>query len=143
MSWFNYYGLIFIIIIMIPNIFYMVYHKENIKSFNNKKIEIFEQIGRFSSLFFMIFNIPFTYFPVFIDNYLVVYLIVNITFIVIYLVIFIIYFNKVTLFSSLALSIFPSLIFLFSGLFLINIPLIISSIIFGASHIYISVKNAK
>ena len=128
---------------MIPNIFYMVYHKENIKSFNNKKIEIFEQIGRFSSLFFMIFNIPFTYFPVFIENYLFVYLIVNITFIVIYLVIFIIYFNKVTLFSSLALSIFPSLIFLFSGLFLINIPLIISSIIFGASHIYISVKNVK
>ena len=143
MSWFNYYGLIFIIIIMIPNIFYMVYHKENIKSFNNKKIEIFEQIGRFSSLFFMIFNIPFTYFPVFIENYLFVYLIVNITFIVIYLVIFIIFFNKTTLFSSLALSIFPSLIFLFSGIFLINIPLIISSIIFGIFHIYISMNNAK
>ena len=40
------------------------------------------------------------------------------------------------------LSIIPSMIFLFSGIMIRNIPLIISSIAFAIAHITISLKNA-
>lgn len=44
--------------------------------------------------------------------------------------------------KSLALSILPSVMFIFSGIITLNIPLIISSIIFALCHITISYKNA-
>ena len=41
MNWFNYYGLIIMTIIMIPNIIYFIKNK-NITKKNNKIIELFE-----------------------------------------------------------------------------------------------------
>ena len=47
MSWFNYYGLAIIAVIMIPNIVYALKHKsENENSYNNKTVAVLEQIGR-------------------------------------------------------------------------------------------------
>ena len=63
MNWFNYYGLIIMAVIMIPNIIYAVLHKNNSAgAFNNKAVIIAEQIGRYGCFVFMIFNIPYTYF---------------------------------------------------------------------------------
>lgn len=58
MNWFNYYGLIIMAVIMIPNIIYAVLHKNNSAgAFNNKAVIIAEQIGRYGCFIFMIFNI--------------------------------------------------------------------------------------
>ena len=74
MSWFNYYGLILMAIIMIPNIIYAAKHKNNENSYRNKTVEILEQIGRYGCFVLMIFNIPYTYFNFWFDNALTVYL---------------------------------------------------------------------
>ena len=48
MEWFNYYGLIIIAIIMIPNIIFAIKHKEGFANkYQNKAVEIMEQIGRY------------------------------------------------------------------------------------------------
>ena len=46
MNWFNYYGLVIMVILMIPNIIYAATHKnEFASSYNNKIVIIAEQIA--------------------------------------------------------------------------------------------------
>ena len=78
MEWFNIFGLVFIIIIMIPNIVFAIKFKDGFENkWNNKTVEILEQIGRFGCFGLMIINIPNTWFGWWSDEAFAVYLIVN------------------------------------------------------------------
>ena len=57
--------------------------------------------------------------------------------------IWIVCFRKNSVFRALALSVIPSVLFLFSGIMSRSVLLIISSVIFAPSHIIISYRNAK
>ena len=138
------------IAIMIPNIIYAIKHKENfenISKWKNDKFknatEILEQIGRYGCFTFMIFNFPGTYFGWIFQKAFLIYLSVNIILIFIYCSIWKICFNSNTIFKSLSLSIIPSIIFLFSGILLQSVLLILSAIIFAPTHILISYKNSE
>ena len=58
-------------------------------------------------------------------------------------IIWIVCFQKNTIFRALALSILPSVLFLFSGIMSRSVLLILSAVIFAPCHILISYKNAK
>ena len=78
MDWFNYYGLIAIIIIMLPNIIFAINHKDSfINTYKNTTLSVLEQIGRYACMIFMIFNIPYTYFNFWFDYALIIYLSIN------------------------------------------------------------------
>ena len=147
MDFFNPFGLIFIILIMIPNIIFALKYTEGFenpwKSKIAKILEFFEQIGRYGCFAFMIFNIPGTYFGFCSDSAFAIYLIVNFILIFAYCLIWIICFRKNTLFRAISLSVIPSIIFLFSGFLSRNLLLIASALIFAPSHIALSVGNAK
>lgn len=144
MEWFNVFGLTFMVVIMIPNIVFAVRCKEGFENrWNNKAIEIIEQIGRFGCFGFMIFNVPGTWFGWWSDEAFAVYLIVDSLLIALYCVIWVVCRKKNSVFRALALSIIPSVIFLFSGVISRSILLIITSMLFIPSHIMISYKNAK
>lgn len=144
MEWFNVFGLGFVIVILIPNILFAMKCKEGFENtWKNKFVEIIEQIGRFGCLGFMIVNIPGTWFGWWSNEAFTVYLIVNMVLIVAYCVIWTVCFKKNTVFRALALSIIPSLLFLFSGIMSRSILLTIASALFAPSHILISYKNAK
>lgn len=144
MEWFNVFGLTFMVVIMIPNIVFAVRCKEGFENrWNNKAIEIIEQIGRFGCFGFMIFNVPGTWFGWWSDEAFAVYLIVDSLLIALYCVIWVVCRKKNSIFRALALSIIPSVIFLFSGVISRSILLIITSMLFIPSHIMISYKNAK
>lgn len=144
MSWFNYYGLIIIVFLMIPNIIMAIRHKEAfVNQFNCPKLKIAEQIGRYGSFILMIFNIPFTYVGWFFGDAEMVYLIVNGALLVAYELIWIIMRNKNNLVRAILLSGIPSAMFVFSGIMILSIPLILFSILFAVCHITISVKNAN
>ena len=144
MEWINIFGLVFIAIIMIPNIVFAIKCKDGFENkWNNKSVEIVEQIGRFGCFGFMVINIPGTWFGWWSDNAFSIYLIVNMVLIILYCGIWIICFRKNTVFRALALSIIPSVIFLFSGIMSRSILLIITSLLFAPTHILISYKNAK
>ena len=149
MTFFNIYGLVVMVVIMIPNIIYAIKHKENFENISKwkndkfkKATEILEQIGRYGCFTFMIFNFPGTYFGWIFQKAFLIYLSVNIILIFIYCLIWIICFNSNTIFKSLSLSIIPSIIFLFSGILLQSVLLILSAIIFAPTHILISYKNS-
>ena len=143
MDWFNVFGLVFIAVIMIPNIIFAVKHKDAFENRNqNKAIEFIEQIGRFGCFGFMIFNIPSTWFGWWSDELFSIYLLVDALLIVLYLTLWIVCWSKYNVFRALALSIIPSVIFLFSGIMCRSVLLIISSLLFAPTHIFISYKNA-
>ena len=144
MEWFNVYGMIFIMVLMIPNIIFAIKCKDRfLNRWNNKVVELIEQIGRYSCFAFMIINVPGTCFGFSSDEAFAVYLIVNIVLVLIYCAIWIVCFRKNNVFRALSLSIIPSVMFLFSGIISGSILLVVASLLFAPSHILISYKNAE
>ena len=144
MDWFNIFGLIFLSVIMIPNIIFAIKCKDGFDNkWNNKYVAVIEQLGRFGCFGFMIINIPGTWFGWRSDEAFAIYLIADTVFVVLYCLIWIVCFNKNSVFRALSLSIIPSLLFLFSGIMSRSVPLCISAVLFAPSHIVISYKNVK
>lgn len=144
MNWFNYSGLAIVAIIMVPNIVYAIKRKAiQEPSYSNRTILILEQIGRFGCLLFMVFNIPYTYFNFYFDHALIVYLAINGMLCLAYCIEWIVFWKRNGQLKALFLSITPSLIFLFSGIILANIPLIVFALLFTISHVNISYKNSN
>ncbi|MDE5565381.1 MAG: hypothetical protein K2I77_00165 [Anaeroplasmataceae bacterium] len=77
MNWFNYYGLIAIILIMLPNIIYFTKKKNLVQNENKSFLLVLEQIGRYGCMAFMVFNIPYTYYSFWFNHGLLIYLIVG------------------------------------------------------------------
>lgn len=63
MLWINPFGLGFMLAIMIPNIIYAIKCKDGFQNkWNNKAVELLEQVGRFGCFGFMIVCIEGTWF---------------------------------------------------------------------------------
>lgn len=143
MGIFNYYGLIIIVLILLPNIAFAALNKDGFKNaYENKPLEICEQIGRFGCFILMIVNVPYTYFGFRFNYALVAYLAVNGALTFVYLLGWIVLWKKPGVLRALLLSITPSAIFLFSGVMLTNVPLSVLAVLFAITHITLSYKNA-
>ena len=144
MEWLNVFGLVMAAVIMIPNMLFAMKCKDGfVNKWNNKSVETVEQIGRFGCFGFMIINIPGTWFGWWSDEAFAVYLVVDALLVTLYCVIWAICFWKSSVFRALALSIIPSVLFLFSGIMSRSILLTIAAVLFAPSHILISYQNAK
>lgn len=140
----NIFGLVFMAIIMIPNIIFALKCKGGFENKQvNKAVEALEQTGRYGCFAFMVVNIPKTWFGWTSDEAFALYLIVDAVLILAYCVIWAVCFKKNSMFRALSLSIIPSAIFLFSGIMSRSVLLIISAVIFAPCHIFISYKNAR
>ena len=144
MEWLNVFGLVMVAVIMIPNILFAMKCKDGfVNKWNNKSVETVEQIGRFGCFGFMIINIPGTWFGWWSDEAFAVYLVVDAVLVTLYCVIWAVCFRKSSVFRALALSIIPSVLFLFSGIMSRSILLTIAAVLFAPSHILILYQNAK
>lgn len=144
MGWINIFGLVFMAIIMIPNAIFAFKCKDGFENkWENKAVEMLEQIGRYGCFVFMVINIPKTWFGWASDEAFALYLIVDAVLIIAYCVIWAVCFKKNSIFRALSLSMIPSVIFLFSGIMSRSVLLMISAVIFAPCHILISYKNAK
>ncbi|MCH5350554.1 MAG: hypothetical protein J1F39_01110 [Clostridiales bacterium] len=142
MGWFNYYGLIAVAIIMVPNIIVAAVDKGAFENkYNNKTVLVIEQIGRYGCMAFAVFNIPYTYFDFWFDNALPVYLIAGGAILALYVLGWIIFRKGRSTVKMLWLSITPTALFLFGGVTVLSVPLIVFAVIFGVGHITVSYKN--
>ena len=142
MEYINLYGLSFMAIIMIPNIVYAIKCRDGFGNrWQNKTVETLEQIGRFGCFGFMVINIPGTWFGWWSDEAFAVYLIVDSVLVFAYCILWIVLWKKNNLLRALALSIIPSVVFLFSALMSRSILLTVSVLLFAPMHILISIKN--
>jgi hypothetical protein len=143
MDYINIYGLIFMVLILIPNIVFAVRRKDGfISLWKNRWVEVPEMIGRLGSFIFMIILLPWFPFGFKSKGLFFLYLLIDLILTLVYCILWIILFRKNTVFRSLSLSIIPSLIFLSSGILSGYIPLLVSALIFAPCHITISYKNA-
>lgn len=95
MGWVNIFGLVFIVVIMIPNMIFAIRCKDG---FDNKwkknYVEMIEQVGRFGCFGFMIMNIPGTWYGWWSDEAFAIYLIVDVILVLLYCIIWIVCFKK-------------------------------------------------
>ena len=144
MEWINIFGLIFMAVIMLPNIIFAASGRGGFENlWKNRRVEILEQIGRYGCFIFMIVNIPGTWSGWRSDEWFAVYLLTDSALILIYLVIWVTAFRKESLFTALSLSTIPSFIFLFSGISSGSVLLTVSALLFAPSHILLSYMNQK
>ena len=139
MDWFNLTGLIFVVVLLIPNIIYAVTNKDGFAdNYHNKFIEAGEQIGSFILMFIQPSFVTLGYIY---DGAQTLYLILGIVLLALYCGGWIVFRKGNSIAKALTLSILPSVLFLESGILTMNIPLIVLSVVFAICHITISYKN--
>lgn len=95
MSWFNVYGRIYVLVILIPNLVFAMRCKDGfVNRWQNKTVETLEQIGRFGCLLFMIVQIPGTVFQPWSDTVWMLYFLLDTVFALAYCTIWIVCFRK-------------------------------------------------
>ena len=141
MEWLNIFGLILVVLILVPNIIYAFKFRDQQNKCTNKIMNIIEQVGRYGCMFLMIFNLGIAEFGFASKAMFLVYLIGNAAFLLSYLIIWILYFKKQTFWKQLSLTIIPTCLFLLSGITMQHYLLVIWSVIFGIGHIFVTNKN--
>lgn len=144
MSWFNFLGLLFVVVILIPNIIFAVKNKDGFQNYyHNKIVETLEQIGRFGCFIFMFFTPPFLNIGFKSEGIKAAYIAVGTILVFLYCLGWLIFRKENSVRKSLVLSVLPSVLFFESGFLSLNFPLIVLSLVFAPCHIIISYKNAK
>lgn len=142
----NTYNAVIVVLLLIPNIIYELKHKnEELPEYHNRVLVIVEQVGRYASMFLMLFPIgvvgfEFGYNP---SDDFVLRLLLDIVLIAAYYIFWGMYVKKKTMTRSMFLAIVPALIFLFAGILLHHWFLVIAAVLFGIGHIYITFRSAK
>lgn len=142
-DWFNILGLYVMICVLVPNIIYAIKFKDVKNKCTNKVMNILEQVGRYACMALMIFCIGTRGFGFYSVEECIIYLLGNGFLILLYWIIWILFFAKQRAWKSLALAILPTAIFLLSGITQRYVWLIVSAVIFGVAHIYVTYKNVK
>ena len=139
----NFWGLILVVIILIPNIVFAISCKDGFENrYQNKLVETLEQIGRFGCFFSMFIMIPYMNKGYWFQQGKTIYLILGFLLVGLYCLGWIVFWKENSIRKSLYLSIVPSLLFLESGVVSGNILLLIFAVIFAPCHILISYWNA-
>lgn len=139
----NYWGLIFIVVILIPNIVFAITCKDGFENrYKNKLVGLLEQIGRFGCFFSMFLIILFMSKGYWFKQWKTVYLVLGVILVILYCLGWIAFWKENSIRKSLYLSIIPSLLFIESGIISGSILLLIFAVIFAPCHILISYMNA-
>lgn len=137
----NIFGLIIVLLILVPNIIYAIKVKDHENKCQNKLMNILEQIGRYGCMFLMVFNIGIVEFGFNSVRMILTYLFGNGMLLISYWVIWILYFKKPEYLKQISLAVIPTIIFILSGITSLHILLIVFGIIFGVGHIYVTHQN--
>jgi len=140
-GWMNVFGLIIIVLFLIPNIIYRVKVKNYQKLYANKFMKILEQIGQYGCMFLMVFDFGMGELGFGSIVAFLVYAFGNIILLIFYWILWMLYFIKEAYWKKITLAVIGTCLFLLSGITMMYTFLIIFGIIFGIGHIYIVSKN--
>lgn len=143
MEWLNFFGLAAMICMLIPNAIYALKKKGGVNHCKNKAVNITEQVGRFTSMFLMIFNIGILEYGFRSDEEFALWLFGLIALMLLYWIFWLIYIFRRPVFVMLMLAIIPSVIFIGTGIMQRHILQIVFGIVFAAGHLFITYVNAK
>ena len=142
-SWINLCGAVIVLLMLIPNIVFALKKNEKQRNKAGKAVTIIEQIGRFCCMALMIIPLfvwEFGFSPL---EFMFVYIILNALLLIMYYVFWALYFKNKSIVNALVLAIIPTLIFIVSAVSVKHWVLLVTAVIFGVSHIYITYINNK
>lgn len=142
-NWINIYGFVLIALMLMPNIVYFRKNPDKENRCTNKAMNILEEVGRILCVFFMCFNIGLAEFGFPSGTMFLTYLFGNVLLMIIYRFTWGLYYREEDLKKAMVLAITPTLMFLLSGITLRHYLLVVSAVIFGISHIYVTYVNHK
>lgn len=140
-GWINIFGAAIVIIMLIPNIIYALKIPMAQPKGVNRAMSIIEQIGRYCCMALMVVPLGVGKFGFSSAAGLICYILSAGGLLLSYLIIWAFYFKKQTKPKALALAILPAVLFLTCSLLLGHWLLTLSSLVFAAGHIYITVKS--
>lgn len=142
MKYLNLFGLAVVILLLVPNVIFMMKVKDGfVNKWNNRAVGILEQVGRFGCFISMAIRTGFWGFSS--VGALFAYVIVDLILLATYLVGWAVLWKKPGLCRALLLSIVPSAMFIFSAAITHEYVFLVLSFIFAPCHILISAKNAS
>lgn len=142
-NWINIYSGIVVALMMIPNIIFAVKDKENKPNKSKMIVNIIEQISRYACIILMVLPLfvwEFGFSPL---EFMFVYIIGNVILLVLYYIFWGLYRKSKACKNAIALAIIPTLIFINSAISVKHWALLVTAVIFGVSHIYITYINNK
>ena len=142
-GWFNVFGFAIVVLMLLPNILYAVKYRGMENRCKNKVMIMIEQIGRYASMFLMIFNIGLAELGFASAEAFIVFLVGNTILLIVYWILWMLYLKKMMLWKSMALAMIPTAIFFISGITSRHYLLVLSAIVFGCGHSYVTYHNAK
>ena len=137
------YGLIAVIVLLVPSFASLSGGKKGSYQYPKTHLALFTRIGSFCSIFFMIFGINGTFLGPWFPFAAELYLILNAILLFAYIVSWFVTAEQDTLFRAVALSLIPSLLYFVSGLLVLSLPLLVSSILYAAGYIPLCIRNYR
>ena len=132
---FNYFGVIFIIVLLLPNIYASIFKKELfVNKFDDRLLIKLEKIGRYLCMILMVINIQDLYGGFKSVEAFVAYLGINIILLGLYYIVWFIFYKFNNIYKNMIL-------FIISGILQNHLLLIISGIVFAYAHLKIIWKN--
>lgn len=141
-NWFNLFGLILVLLLLLPNILYAIKADHRQTPNPGRFLNVLEQAGRYGCMFLMVFHIGIAEFGAPSLTAFLAYLFGNILLVAAYWVIWFLYFRKPAFWKQVSLAVLPTCLFLLSGITLRHYLLVAFAVFFGIAHISITVRNA-
>ena len=142
-GWINVCGAVIVVLMLAPNVVYALRHKDEKNLCENRWMNALEQVGRYASIVLMWLPLLVWEFGFRREAEMLVYFTGNLTLLAAYWAVFAVYMKKKTPCRALALAVLPTCVFLLSGLTLRHWLLVLSAVLFGIGHIYVTLKNAQ
>lgn len=139
----NVYGLLFAVILAVPNIVYARTHNYDLKAINNRAMLYIERTGKYFSLFLMGINIGVLEQGFTAPIMEIYWLISTSVLIVIYVVLWILFFKKETKALAYLLTITAALIVIQSGLLQVKTLLLTAGIVYLIGELYVTSQAFK
>lgn len=143
MDWLNIFGLVTLICMLIPNAIYGIKVKNAVNRCDNRAVNVSEQVGRFASMFFMVFNIGIFEYGFMSDEMFALWFIADVALILLYWIFWIIFIFRRPMAVCVMLAVIPSIIFIGTGIMQRHIFQVASGILFAVFHIYITCINSR
>ena len=140
-GWLNLFGLILVVLLLIPNMIYAVKTKNQPNRCTNRVMNLLEQVGRYGCMFFMVFPVGTAGMGFASVGAFLVYGFGNALLMVAYWTVWMLYFHKQSYWKQIALAVLPTSLFLLNGITMGHSLLILFGLVFGIGHIYVTSRN--
>lgn len=140
-NWINLWSGLTVAFMLVPNIILATKMPQEKNKYGHALINATEQLGRYACIILMTLPVAVGEFGFRSVLEMLIYFGSTSLLLIIYLIVWPFYFRAPTRKKATALAVLPTMVFLISGLLLRHWLLAAASIIFGASHIYISARN--